>query len=339
MKSIIVGDWQWILYEEALAKGFKYRQIEVIPFKTSKYFNSFLKKIQKKLRCGILITKLNNDLLSLCEEKKPNFIFFQRPELILPNTLSRIKCLMPKVVLISYHNDNPYIQNFKGFKYSHYFNCLPYFDINYVYRPSNVNQAKKIGAKNVKVLLPYYIKGVHNKAITEEKKYDVVFIGHYENDNRVDFCNYLLDQGINLKIFGTGWPNKIEKKIGENIVPLRGDLYVKTLQEAKIALVFYSTLNEDVYTRRNFEIPATGTFMLTPQSEELDKIFIPNKHCVYYSHKEDLLKKINFYLQHENERETIAKTGCELCRKKFSNFSISQKILNDIEEYENSRSY
>ena len=44
------------------------------------------------------------------------------------------------------------------------------------------------------------------------------------------------------------------------------------------------------------------------QSDFLD-FFVPGEDFVYYESKEDLLQKIGYYLEHEKEREAIAKRG------------------------------
>lgn len=44
------------------------------------------------------------------------------------------------------------------------------------------------------------------------------------------------------------------------------------------------------------------------QSDFLDD-FVPGEDFVYYESKEDLLQKAAWYLDHEEERKTIAKNG------------------------------
>ena len=60
---------------------------------------------------------------------------------------------------------------------------------------------------------------------------------------------------------------------------------------------------------RAFDILGSGGFLLSNfQADFLDD-FIPGKDFVYYESKEDLLTKIDYYLNHDKERIDIAKSG------------------------------
>lgn len=60
---------------------------------------------------------------------------------------------------------------------------------------------------------------------------------------------------------------------------------------------------------RAFDIMGSGGFLLSNfQADFLDD-FIPGEDFVYYESKEDLLRKIDYYLAHEKERQTIARNG------------------------------
>ncbi len=62
---------------------------------------------------------------------------------------------------------------------------------------------------------------------------------------------------------------------------------------------------------RAFDIMGSGGFLLTNfQSDFLD-FFIPGEDFVYYDSKTDLLDKIDYYLQHDEERAEIAKNGLQ----------------------------
>ena len=60
---------------------------------------------------------------------------------------------------------------------------------------------------------------------------------------------------------------------------------------------------------RAIDIMAAGGFLLSNfQSDFLDH-FVPGEDFVYYESKEDLLRKVDYYLTHEEEREAIARNG------------------------------
>lgn len=60
---------------------------------------------------------------------------------------------------------------------------------------------------------------------------------------------------------------------------------------------------------RAFEIMGSGGFLLTNYQEDFLEFFEPDKDFVYYEDYEDMLGKIDYYLEHDNERERIAASG------------------------------
>jgi len=98
--------------------------------------------------------------------------------------------------------------------------------------------------------------------------------------------------------------------MGDDIKTLIED-YNVALNSCKIALVFLSHLNNDTYAIRCFEIPATGTFMLSTYTDDLATLFEPDKEAVYFKTPDELISKVDYYLAHDDERKQIARNGYE----------------------------
>ncbi len=314
---MIVGNWHWDIYEDALSEGFKHHGWKVIPFKTDDYLpNTWLSDQLIRTRCSILLSDLNASLLKKFETYLPGVVFLNRSDLILPKTLKRMKRIKPDSVLLLYHNDNPFTGGLLNITMRHYLSSITIADATLVYRPSNISDAEQYGAKRVELLLPYYLSYRHHPMSVEQHS-DVVFIGHYEPDNRAAVLEYLIENGINLKIYGSRWENaqKKHKRLGEMAIgkKILGEKYSCLISSAKIALVFLSVKNRDGYTRRCFEIPACGTMMIAPRTPELEKFFTDGKEAVYYDSPEGLLRKIKYYLSHDEERMHIAEAGRDRC--------------------------
>ena len=60
---------------------------------------------------------------------------------------------------------------------------------------------------------------------------------------------------------------------------------------------------------RAYDILGSGGFLLSNYQPDLARHFIPNEDFVYYENREDLLKKIEYYLSHEDERSAIAQNA------------------------------
>jgi len=62
---------------------------------------------------------------------------------------------------------------------------------------------------------------------------------------------------------------------------------------------------------RDFEVPMSGGFYLVEYMEELEEFFDIGKEIVCYNGPEDLVDKIKYYLEHDDQREEIRKAGYE----------------------------
>ena len=60
---------------------------------------------------------------------------------------------------------------------------------------------------------------------------------------------------------------------------------------------------------RGMDIMGSGGFLLTNFQADFLEHFVPGEDFVYYDSKEDLLRKVDYYLGHDAERQAIAKNG------------------------------
>ncbi|MBD5490366.1 MAG: glycosyltransferase [Lachnospiraceae bacterium] len=63
--------------------------------------------------------------------------------------------------------------------------------------------------------------------------------------------------------------------------------------------------------QRIIDIMGAGGFVLTNYCVETAELFEENKEIVMYRTPEELFEKVEYYLQHDEERERIAKAGCD----------------------------
>lgn len=62
---------------------------------------------------------------------------------------------------------------------------------------------------------------------------------------------------------------------------------------------------------RIFDLMGAGGFVISNYQAEIPEIFIPDEDIVLYDSIPDLLNKIGYYLEHDEERKRIAKNGYE----------------------------
>ena len=80
---------------------------------------------------------------------------------------------------------------------------------------------------------------------------------------------------------------------------------------------------------RIFDIMGAGGFLLTNYQSELPDIFEIGKDLAVYESQEDLLRKIEYYLTHEEERTAIAKSGQEKVRE-YHNYAVKLEKMFEI---------
>lgn len=326
MKILIAGDWHSELHEEAVFNAFKALGHEVLKFAWHDYFkpsnrvDAFNKKLQNRFIVGPIICKLNQDLINAATEFSPEMLFVYRGTHITAGTLKKIKQQHPSATLVGYNNDDPFS---KGHHYSlwrHFQKAVPEYDLMLAYRHHNLDDFLGIGAKRVELLRSWYFPE-RNHPVTllaeEKSKYecDVVFVGHYEADDRTHCLEELVRQGFTLRLFGPGYdwdPILMNSSELQHLVPVRlvwGEEYNKALCGAKVALCFLSKLNRDTYTRRCFEIPATGTLMLSEYTDDLAGLYKEGEEADFFRSMEELIEKLKMYCGDDKHRQTVAANG------------------------------
>ena len=313
MKIILVGDWHSELHEKIIRKSFLYFGHKVISFKWFNYFKpktkekykfEIFKKIQNKYLFGPIIEQINSDLLNICKTHKAEVLFIYRGSHIYPKTLQKIKKKFPEIIIIGYNNDDPFSKIYPKWMWRHFINGLPNYDIMFAYREKNIKEFQDAGAKKVKLLRSWF-DPERNYPKGNTKKYDVTFIGHYEDDNRILFLEEVVKRGWKLKLYGPGyeWNDIIKKSPYLNkLLPIDlvwGEDYNNALCNSKIALCFLSKVNNDTYTRRCFEIPATETLLMSEKTSDLTSLFQENNEAVFFEKINDFGEKLDKLLNNK----------------------------------------
>ena len=321
MKIALVGFWAHDHCEHFFSKSLEKFNVEILPFKLSDYFKGRLGHFLNALPFpSPLLYRINRELVESLLKEEVDVAFFWNCNHILSSSLQRLRERSVKIV--TYNNDDPF-GSVKGnkkpliqfFQFFWYLNNLKLSDINLVYRPQNIKEAQSYSSSNciIRLFKPYFIPELHKETLLQLDKCstDVIFVGHYEDDFRLDCIEYLFENGIDISLYGTGWNHlkgsKLIKK--KKIVPVYGEDYLETLGGSKICLSFLSKMNRDVYTRRCFEIPAMKKLLLCERSEDMLEMFFEDKEAVFFSDKLELLEKVKWLLANPTIINDIAEAG------------------------------
>ncbi|HKL80786.1 MAG TPA: glycosyltransferase, partial [Mobilitalea sp.] len=96
----------------------------------------------------------------------------------------------------------------------------------------------------------------------------------------------------------------------------------------------YSRINLNITLRtiksgiplRIFDVLGAGGFLITNYQGDIEKYFEIGKDLICYESEEDLLDKVQYYLQHEDERRQIAENGY-LKVKQYHNYEVRLKEI------------
>ncbi len=333
--SLDQGCNSYMRYKALKKLGGTTKGIDIEPY----IFDTIFLKFHYHLNIGPGISALNKKILNALNVNTPDILLVDNKPYITSFTLKKIKKKYPAIKIINLITDDPegrYKRTWKIFR-----STLRLYDILFVQRVVNINELKARGAKRVELCLRSFDPTFHRPMVfskEEELKYhtNVGFIGNWESA-REECIVYLIKKGLPVKVTGNNWEKGKDWPIIKNYFNspgVYGDEYIRIINGMDIALHFLRHANRDEQDSRTFEIPACGTFMLAEKSEIHLSLFEEGKEAVYFETKEELLRKVKYYLDHDSERKAIAKAGYHRCIS--SGYSHEARLENVINKTVNS---
>jgi hypothetical protein len=186
--------------------------------------------------------------------------------------------------------------------------------------------------KNTRVKGHYLPAGVFDQECyyTPQKfKHDVIFVGskkyHPEWPYRPELITWL---GKNYKKGFAHYGNG-------GIKSVRGDELNQVYASTKIVVGDTLCIDfkyPDYWSDRVYETMGRGGFIIHPYVSGMEKEFENKKHLVFYEYGnfKQLKKLIDYYLDHDKEREEIRKAGHELVKNKYTYKNRWEAILKEL---------
>ena len=283
-------------------------------------------------------TIMNKIFIDLCFQFKPDLIHLGKCESILETSIKKIKQELNHCIIFHYYGDLRLEMR------SHVLELGKYVDLTlFVHKDQKlISQYTKEGLDLKKI--KFWWPGVNTEIfkpskLHQNKIYDVVFIGNNADFlpghiKRRELIKKIASNGIEIHIFGKNW--EIFKDF-HNIF-LHDQVYehdfAKVCSQAKITIEQNTV--DDVYFynswRRPFSCMSSGAFHLTSYFPGLDEVFINNNHLVWYDSFDDAIKKIQYYLNNDVEREKIALQGMREVKKNHTWDKRVKKIMEYFNE-------
>ena len=215
--------------------------------------------------------------------------------------------------------------------------ALPLYDHVFNAKTFGVKDMSAHGVKSVSFLAPGFDPELHRPMqLTDSDKAsfgcDVSFIGTWspKKENVLAALSEAIPL-LRLKVWGNQWEKRVTKSLDGAVtgVGITGDDYTRAICASSICLGLLSeartgSSSGDLITARTFQIPACGTFMLHERNDQVAGYFDEGKDAEFFGSTEELISKVQKYLEANDERERIAESGLE--RSVESDYSIDRRM-------------
>jgi len=147
------------------------------------------------------------------------------------------------------------------------------------------------------------------------KDIDVSFIGDCTKGDRMEYVEYLRQNGVDVRIFGDGSPDGFVSKEQMPVIYSRTkiNLNFTKLDYASAKSWFLEENNLTNIMRQNkgrpMEISLSKAFCLTEYTPSIDAAFDVEKEIDVFNGPEELLQKVRYYLSNDDIREQMAESA------------------------------
>lgn len=168
-----------------------------------------------------------------------------------------------------------------------------------------------------------------------QKKYDVSFVGNW-SPKRQSYIEAALKVTPNLALYGGKWLRKCWNK--PSILKCWKGRYIEGENLNRLYNISRVVLNITNWGKgqgkarsgmnmRVLEVPATGAFLLTDESMEMDSFLIPGIHVGVYYDLDDFPVQLRYYLERDVEREVIASAGLAHVRERHTYDHVAREVV------------
>lgn len=307
MKILVCGDFAFEFYEPDFCWALRQAGAAVVELPVLRFFRP-LRGAQTRLVAGPGVALANAALVAACARERPDAVLLWRTPWATPLSLWLARAAGARQIAL-YNNDDPFGPDRGRRIWRAFRRLIPHADLCLAYRPVNLPEYAAAGARRT-ALLRSGFHPLRHRPVEAALTADVVFVGHCEDDGRLEALDALARTGLRVRLHGTGWDRSLRGRAAARYLPIRpafGEEYVRAIASARVALAFLSARNRDQYTRRCFEIPAIGTLMLAPRTAELEELF--GDAAAYFSSPAELVAQAQRYCADDALRARVAAAG------------------------------
>jgi len=295
--------------------AFRSLGIEVLPYASEPHGTSsgLLARVYRRFNVGHLNQLMQEKLIRLVDLEQPDWVHFRLPIEFDRRTIVELK--RRGIVTTQYFNDDAFSRKSPLGVHWKFRRALQAYDGHFVFRLHNVESYRNSGAAHVEHCPPTYDPRRHfppGPLPVRDFVADAAFVGHWENDWRVDCLDALVRGGFDVVVKGGGWDRPTKGRPVGNLAPIThafGVDYNRIYSSVVAGLCFFSKINNDSWTRRALEIVAVGGLLVCERTEEAQSHFKDREEAYFFSSVEELVQIVAELKAHPERREAVRSAG------------------------------
>jgi len=329
MRVLYVGDLQVGSTALHRMKALADLGLAVSPFDTYPYHvagSRIARSLRHRLAIGANVSRLNRRLLTAAAHRELDWVWIDKGVWVYPGTIRTL------ATREHFAGDSMILDN----RSRHFIRSIPLYDLLITTKRSEQDLYRNLGGAHVEVMLHGYDANLFRpleawSGHLAPFRSDVCFVGRCEPHYRRRIAA-AAETGASVAVWGdwkrgTVWTPSLRRLVrGPGVWE---EDYVRALNSTKIGLgLLKKGKGPDSSTTRSFEIPACGTFLLAERSSEHLQLFEEGKEAEFFDSDGEMREKIDWYLDHEAEREQIAAAGRARCIR--SGYSYLERMRSAV---------
>lgn len=196
--------------------------------------------------------------------------------------------------------------------------AIPQYDLCLVVRPFNVDEFRRLGARDVMWTWRSYDETAHDGRSLPDlaggpHDNDIVFLGRNMDDEGRDLVIHaLIKAGLKVAIWGDNWQRS---SVWPELAPhwrgpsLAGRDYVSAIRGARLCLGFLSKGNRDEHTTRSLEIPYAGGVLCAERTPEHETLYRDGVEALFWETASECVEVCRRWLARPQALEALRQAG------------------------------
>ncbi len=258
--------------------------------------NFFTKGLNKLGLSQYFFYQTNHQTIDYIKQHRPTHIIVFKGMQLYPATIAW--CKKQGIFIANYNPDHPFILTGEGSGNSYVTDSVGLYDLHFCYSQL-LRQQIESKYQIPTVFLPFgYELSVETYALCEQvpEVEAVCFLANPDKE-RVIFIKELVNQGINLAIYGHQWQRYLSPSAQLSLHPLQFQQdYWQTLRKYAVQINRLRKHNVNSHNMRTFEVPAVGGIQLADDTDEHRQFFEADKEIFLFKTPAECAEKIKFLL-------------------------------------------